>query len=198
MAEKITRLLRQWKDGDDNAVEDLFPLVYNEMKRQARGYLRGERSDHTLQPTALVHEVYLRMVDQDEHSWNDRAHFFAISAITMRRVLVDHARRYASEKRGGGLHRVTLDNIDLADEQKAAQLLDLDDALNRLAEIDERKARVVEMTYFAGLSHREIADVLKVTEKTIQRDWKFAKLWLYRDLKEKGWDTRGADEEEFE
>ncbi len=185
MTQKITRLLQEWKDGDESAVDRLFPLVYAELKRQARNYLNKERSNHTLQPTALVHEVYLRLVKLNETNWDDRSHFYAISAITMRRILVDHAREFAAEKRGGGFQRITLEGLDVANEQKAVQLLDLNEALEKLAKIDERKARVVEMTYFGGLNQTEIAEVLHVTEKTVQRDWKFAKLWLFRELKSK-------------
>lgn len=183
MAHKITRLLQEWKDGDETAIDRLFPLVYNELKRQARNYLNRERSNHTLQPTALVHEVYLRLIKLNETKWDDRSHFYAISAITMRRILVDHAREFSAEKRGGGLLRVTFENLQVANEMKSAQLLDLDEALDKLAKIEARKARVVEMIYFGGLNQKEIAEVLQVTEKTVQRDWTFAKLWLYRELK---------------
>ena len=182
MANEITRLLYEWKEGDETALDRLYPLVYNELRRQARGYLNRERSGHTLQPTALVHEVYLRLLKLDHAKLADRAHFYAIAAITMRRVLVDHAREIAAAKRGGELHRVTFENLAVPIEEKAVDLIELDDALVKLAAIEERKARIVEMTFFAGLSQAEIAEVLGVTEKTVQRDWKFAKLWLYREL----------------
>lgn len=185
MSQDITRMLREWKNGDESAIDRLFPLVYNDLRQQARSYLRSERPDHTLQPTALVHEAYLRMQKLGQTEWESRAHFYAISAIMMRRILVDHARQIAADKRGGGLQRVTLENVMAPVEQKAIDLLELNDALNRLAEIEERKARIVEMIYFGGLSQSEIAEILDITEKTVQRDWKFAKLWLFRELKPK-------------
>lgn len=182
MAQEITQILQDWRKGDESAVDRLFPLVYQELKIQARNYLNKERKNHTLQPTALVNEAYLRMIGINKMNWEDRAHFYALSATTMRRILVDHARKIATDKRGGELQRLTLGNLKIADEQKATDLLDLDDALERLAEMEERKAKVVEMRFFSGLNQKEIAEVLKVTEKTVQRDWKFAKLWLYREL----------------
>ncbi|MEZ5429394.1 MAG: sigma-70 family RNA polymerase sigma factor [Pyrinomonadaceae bacterium] len=185
MAHEITQILQEWRAGDKTAVDRLFPLVYDELKKQARSYLFNERRDHTLQPTALVNEAYLRLVGINQMKWEDRAHFFAFSATTMRRILVDHARKLYSEKRGGQLQRLTLGNLPMADEQKAADLLELDEALTRLAEIDERKEKVVEMRFFAGLNQKEIAEVLQVNEKTVQRDWQFAKLWLYRELTRK-------------
>jgi len=185
MAQEITGLLQEWKNGDGTAVDRLFPLVYDELKRQARNYLNKERANHTLQPTALVHEVYLRLVKLNQMKWEDRAHFYAISATTMRRILVDHAREIAADKRGGAMQRITLENLYTSNEKKATDLLELDEALTKLAEIEERKAQVVEMNFFGGLNQKEIAEVLQVTEKTVQRDWQFAKLWLYRELKQK-------------
>jgi RNA polymerase sigma factor (TIGR02999 family) len=188
MAQNITWLLQEWKNGDETAVDRLFPLVYEELKRQARSYLNRERVDHTLQPTALVHEVYLRLIKLNQIKWENRAHFYAISATTMRRILVDHAREVAAEKRGGDMKQLTLDKVQIAIEQKATDLLELDEALTRLAGIEERKARVIEMNFFGGLNQKEIAEILQVTEKTIQRDLKFAKLWLYRELSQKSGD----------
>jgi RNA polymerase sigma-70 factor, ECF subfamily len=185
MDHEITLFLQEWKNGDETAVNRLFPLVYDELRRRARNYLHQERVGHILQPTALVHEVYLRLVNLNQMKWENRTHFYAISAITMRRVLVDQAREIAADKRGGGLQRITLDNLEISNEQKATDLLELDEALKNLAAIDERKARVVEMRYFGGLNQKEIAEVLQVTEKTVQRDWQFAKIWLYKELKEK-------------
>ena len=185
MAHDITYFLQEWKNGDATAVERLFPLVYEELKRRARSYLNQERSDHTLQPTALVHEVYLRMINLNRIKWEDRAHFYAISATTMRRILVDHARELAAEKRGGEMQRITLDNLKISDEDKLTDLLELNEALTKLAAVEERKARVVEMIFFGGLSQKEIAEVLQITERTVHRDWQFAKLWLYRELKQK-------------
>lgn len=185
MAQEITWLLQEWKNGDESAVDRLFPLVYNELKRQARNHLNNERANHTLQPTALVHEVYMRLVKLNQMQWENRTHFFAMSATTMRRILVDHAREITAAKRGGVMQRVTLENLQISNEEKATDLLELDAALTKLATIEERKVRVVEMSFFGGLNQKEIAEVLQVTEKTVQRDWKLAKLWLYRELKEK-------------
>lgn len=179
---EVTLILRRWREGDDEAAERLFPIVYDELRRLARSYISRERSDHTLQPTALVHEAYMRMVDQSLPSVEDRTHFFALAARVMRQVLVDYARSRNAEKRGGAAHRLSIDDIELSGEQTAGDLLQLNDALNRLETIDERKSRVVDMRFFGGLSEAEIAGVLGVSEKTVRRDWQFAKLWLYREL----------------
>ncbi len=184
-SEDITRLLQEWSDGDQTALTKLMPLVYDELRRLAHRYMAQERSDHTLQTTALVHEAYLRLVGQKDVQWQNRAHFFAVSAQLMRRILVDHAREIAADKRGGAMQRITLENLYTSNEKKATDLLELDEALTKLAEIEERKAQVVEMNFFGGLNQKEIAEVLQVTEKTVQRDWQFAKLWLYRELKQK-------------
>lgn len=185
MTHEITKILQNWREGDKSAVDRLFPVVYNELKKQARVLMSKERGNHTLQPTALVNEAYIRLVGVNQMSWEDRSHFFAFSATTMRRILVEHARKIATEKRGGKMQRLTLDNLQIADGQKATDLLELDEAMMNLAEFDERKAKVVEMIFFGGLNQKEIAGVLDVTEKTVQRDWKFAKLWLYRQLTRK-------------
>lgn len=182
MSHDITLLLKEWKSGDETAIDRLFPLVYGELRQQARNFLRLERGNHTLQPTALVHEAYLRIIKLDHTEWADRSHFFAIAAIMMRRILVDHAREIAAERRGGKYQRITLENLEVPNEKKAIDLLELDQALTKLSAIDPRKTQIVEMIYFAGLDQKEIADVFGVTEKTVQRDWKFAKLWLYREL----------------
>ncbi|MCO6512105.1 MAG: sigma-70 family RNA polymerase sigma factor [Aridibacter famidurans] len=182
MPQEITQILQDWRKGDESAVERLMPVVHAELKRLARSYLSRERAGHTLQPTALVNEAFLRFARINDLDWQDRAHFFAVSATIMRQILVDHARRIATDKRGGGMKRLTLDNLRIANETKAADLLGLEMALEKLAEIDARKVKVVEMKFFSGLKHEEIAEVLGVTEKTIQRDWKIAKLWLYREL----------------
>ena len=178
----VTAILLEWREGNTSASERLFPLVYDELKRQARRCLSRERSDHTLQPTALVHEAYLRMVDQTSPQIENRAHFFAFAARVMRQILVDHAREHKAEKRGGAAQRFSLADIDLLPEQSAADMLELDEALHKLEEIDERKCRVVDMRFFGGLKEHEIAEVLGITEKTVRRDWQFAKLWLYREL----------------
>lgn len=182
MSEDITQVLLEWRAGDETAVDRLFPIVYQELKRLARSYLNRERSGHTLQPTALVNEAYLRLSGINELEWQDRAHFYAVSATIMRRILVDHARKISAQRRGGRMHRLTLDNLNLPNDEKTGDLLELEEALYRLENFDERKARVVEMKFFCDLGHKEIAEVLKVTEKTVQRDWKIAKLWLYREM----------------
>jgi len=182
---EVTQLLHDWQGGDESALERLMPVVHQELKRQARSFLIKERKNHTIQPTELVNEAFLRIVDIDRMKWNDRAHFFAITATTMRRILVDHARKISANKRGGDMHRVTLSNLNVSGDDKSTELLDLDDAMNRLSEIDPRKAKVVEMRFFGGLSQKEIGEVLKVTGKTVQRDWEFAKLWLLRELSSK-------------
>jgi RNA polymerase sigma factor (TIGR02999 family) len=178
----VTALLLDWRDGDRDAPAKLMPLVYDELRRMARAHLRRERPDHTLQPTALVNEVYLRLVDQQCVSWHNRAQFFGLAAQLMRHVLVDYARSRASVKRGGLVHKLSLDEASMAPEEIAVELVALDEALVRLAEIDERKSRVVEMRFFGGLSVEETAEALGVSDKTVMRDWRIAKLWLYREL----------------
>jgi len=178
----VTEILREWRDGDKNAAEKLFPLVYDELKRQARVYLNRERVGHTLQPTALVHEAYLKLVEQTVLTAENRTHFFAIASRLMRQILVDHARGYKSEKRGGAAQRFSIEELDFHPEQSASDLLELNEALEGLEAIDERKCRVVEMRFFGGLNETEIADTLGISEKTVRRDWQFAKLWLYREL----------------
>lgn len=178
----VTEILQNWREGDKGAAEKLFPLVYDELKRQAGNYLRRERVDHTLQPTALVHEAYLRMIDQTVLSAENRSHFFGIASRVMRQILVDHARQHNAEKRGGAAQRFSIEDIDVLPEQSAADLLELDEALQKLEAIDERKCRVVDMRFFGGLKESEIAEILGVTEKTVRRDWQFAKLWLFREL----------------
>ena len=180
----VTTLLRAWRRGDQAAFERLTPLVYGELRRRARHYLHGERPNHTLQPTALVHEVYLRMVTIDQVDWHDRAHFFASAARHMRRILVDSARARRYQKRGGGAIRVTLvDDLALSDEP-GRDLVALDDALVALAEHDERKSRVIELRFFGGLSVEETAEALHVSPATVLRDWKLAKAWLLRELRQ--------------
>jgi RNA polymerase sigma factor (TIGR02999 family) len=176
---EVTRLLVQLTDGDGAAMDELLPLVYAELRRLAASYLRRERSDHTLQPTALVHEAYLRMVDQTQVRWQNRAHFFGVAAQMMRRILVDHARSQHAEKRGGDAQKLSLDeNIDVSGE-RAADLVALDEALSRLAEIDPQKSRVVELRFFGGLSVEETAEVLGVSAPTVKRHWRLAKAWLF-------------------
>ncbi len=179
---EVTEILEKWRGGDKGAAEQLFPLVYDELKRQARNFLWRERSDHTLQPTALVHEAYLKMVDQTNLSAENRSHFFGIASRMMRQILVDHARRHNAEKRGGAAQRFSIEDIDVMPQNAAGDLLELNEALEKLEAIDERKSKVVEMRFFGGMKEAEIAEVLGVTEKTVRRDWQFAKLWLFREL----------------
>jgi RNA polymerase sigma factor (TIGR02999 family) len=179
---EITEILRKWCDGDQSAAEDLFPLVYNELKRQARFYLSRERKEHTLQPTALVHEAYLRLVGQTVLRAENRSHFYAIASRLMRQILVDHARQRNAAKRGGAEQRFSLHEVDELPDLMAGDLLLLDDALKRLEALDKRKSDVVDMRFFGGMKEAEIAAVLGVAEKTVQRDWQFAKLWLFREL----------------
>jgi len=181
---EVTQILHEWSDGDSNAPARLMPFVYDELRRQARNYLARERGSHTLQPTALVHEAYLRLVDQTRISWQNRAHFYGMAANMMRRILVDHARAHATEKRGGAAVRLSIEDVQIPLEQRAADFVALDEALEELAKFDERKARIVEMRFFGGLTDEEIAEVLGVTTRTVWRDWKTARLWLFRELSE--------------
>lgn len=184
MAEKdeITALLVRWRGGDEAAFERLMPLVYDELRRLAERHMRAERPDHTLQATALVHEAYVRLIGI-EADWQDRAHFLSLAARLMRRVLVDHAKAAHRQKRGGGAKKLSLDDVALVSPQPSSDLLDLDDALNRLAEIDERKARAVELHYFAGLTYDETAEVLGVSPATVDRDLRMARAWLYAEVR---------------
>ncbi len=182
VSESVTQLLIEISNGDRVAVDLLLPVIYDELRKLAANYLRRERPDHTLQPTALVHEAYLRLVDQTRVTWQNRAHFFGIAAQIMRRLLVDHARRHNAEKRGQDFQKLSLDeNIDRAVE-RSTELIALDDALKALAAFDPQKARVVELRYFGGLSVEETADVLGVTATTVKRHWRFAKAWLLGEM----------------
>jgi len=177
----VTRLLAQWADGDAQAMEELLPLVYGELRRLARSYLQRENPGHTLQSTALVHEAYLRLVEQDV-SWQSRAHFFGIAAQMMRRILVDHARAKNAEKRGDGACRVTLDEDLLSTESCDLNVLALDRALTKLAELDKQQSQIVEMRFFAGLSIEDTSEILKISPATVKRDWAMAKAWLHREM----------------
>jgi RNA polymerase sigma-70 factor, ECF subfamily len=177
----VSALLHAWSAGDAAALDRLTPLVYDELRRVARRYMRRERGGHSLQTTALVNEAYLRLVDIRRMQWHDRAHFFAVAAQLMRRILVDYARRH-NLKRGGGLVQVSLHDADLVDPGRDLDVVMLDRAMNSLAEIDPRKARIVEMRFFGGLSVEETAEVLGISAITVKRDWRAAKLWLYREL----------------
>ena len=178
----ITGLLLRWSDGDRDALEDLLPLVERELHHLAHYYMRRERGDHTLQTTALINETFLRLVDQTRVRWQNRAHFFGIAAQLMRRVLLNYARDQRRQKRGGGAFHVSLSVADAVAEEQSAELLALDEALQRLAAFDERKSRVVELRYFGGLSNDETAEVLKVSVVTVIRDWNMARAWLAREL----------------
>jgi RNA polymerase sigma-70 factor, ECF subfamily len=181
-SQNVTKLLLAWGKGEDAALEKFTPLVYQELRRMARRYMYGERHGHTLQATALVNEAYLKLVDCRQVRWQDRAHFFAVSAQLMRRVLVDFARSRKYQKRGGGNPNVTLDEALIPAPQKGRDILALDNALQALTVQDERKARVVELRFFGGLSVEETAEVLKVSPETILRDWRLAKAWLAREM----------------
>ncbi|MCG3159879.1 MAG: hypothetical protein JMDDDDMK_00904 [Acidobacteria bacterium] len=182
MKQEVTKLLRAWRAGDQTALDRLLPLVYDELRRLAGHYLRGERDGHTLQSSALVHEAYLLLVEQDQIDWQSRAHFFGVAAQVMRRVLVDYARARNRDKRGGKLARVSLDEVATLAEEQAAEMVALDEALEKLARLDPRKSRVVELRFFGGLSESETAEVLGVSEPTVVRDWRAAKAWLRREL----------------
>jgi RNA polymerase sigma factor (TIGR02999 family) len=179
---QVTGLIRRWSGGDAQALEQLVPIVYNELQRLAHYYLRSERDGHTLQTTALVHEVYLRLCSQEEPQCENRVHFFAIAARMMRRILVDYSRRHGAEKRGDGAVRVPLEEALTVPTPERFDLIALDSALEQLAAFDARKCQVVEMRFFAGMPAREIAAVLSTTEATVRRDWIIAKGWLYRYL----------------
>ena len=176
---QVTQLLLDWSNGDAAAFDELLPFVHEELIRLARRYMRRERVDHTLQTTALVNEAYLRLVDQSSVHWQGRAHFFAIAARTMRRILVDYARTRGYSKRGGDVVRVSLDETAVLSSTPNSDVVAIDEALRELAAIDERKSHIVELRFFGGLSIEETADVLNISPTTVQREWRFAKAWLY-------------------
>ena len=178
----VTELLLAWSEGSESALEQLIPLVENELRRLARLYMRREGPGHTLQTTALVNEAYLRIVRQKDSKWQGRAHFFAVSAQSMRRVLVDMAREKHAQRRGSGLEPLSLDEALVFSESRAAELLALDDALRELAQLDERKSRIVDLRFFGGLSVEDTAEVLKISADTVLREWKRAKAWLHAEL----------------
>ena len=179
---QITQLLAEWSDGNQSALDELYPLVYEELHRLARRYMSRERKGHTLQTTALINEAYVRLVDQKNVHWANRSHFFAISAQIMRRILIDHARRHAYAKRGGGAQQVSLEEVAVVAREQSAEIIRLDEALKILAKMDPRRCHVVELRYFGGLSNEEIAGVLKVSENTVTRDWNLARAWLHQQL----------------
>jgi RNA polymerase sigma factor (TIGR02999 family) len=186
-SQEITQLLLAWSDGDQAALEKLTPLVYAELRRLAKGYMFGERPGHTLQTTALINEAYMRLIDWKNVRWQGRAHFFGVAAQVMRRILVDFARARHYAKRGGAAQQVSLDEAVTIHEDRSAELIALDEALKSLAEIDPRKSQVVELRFFGGLNAKETAEALKVSQRTVEREWNSARAWLYREL-------RGKDE----
>lgn len=179
---QVTQLLLDWSDGDNEALNRLIPLVYQELKRMARYYMRRERGDHTLQTSALVNEAYIRLVDYRKMRWQDRAHFLAVAAQAMRRILVEHARARTRDKRGGEARKVSLDEAATLADGKAADMVALDEALNGLAEFDPRKSQIVELRYFGGLNIEETAEVIGVSPATVKREWNTARIWLHREI----------------
>ena len=180
---EVTGLLRAWGRGDEYALQKLMPLVYDQLHAAARRYMAGERAGHTLQTTALIHETYLRLIDIRQVEWQDRAHFLAVCARLMRRILIDFARSRGYQKRGGAALHVNFDEQLVVSAEPDINLVVLDDALNRLAQVDERKSKVVELRFFGGLDVKETAEVMKVSADTVMRDWKLAKVWLLRELR---------------
>ena len=183
---EVTQLLQQWGEGRQEALDRLLPEIYAELRKLASSYLRRERRDHTLQPTALVHEAFLKLVDQRAVRWQNRAHFFGIAAQAMRRILVDHARAHAADKRGAGAEKVSLDDSDFAGVMPNIDILALDEALTRLATFDLQQSRVVELRFFGGLTMEETAEVLHISPATVGREWTMAKAWLFAELGPRG------------
>jgi RNA polymerase sigma factor (TIGR02999 family) len=180
--QEVTQLLADWSHGDTAALAELTPLVYEELRRLAHHFMEGQRPEHTLQTTALVNEAYLRLADQTDPRWQNRAHFFAVAARAMRQILVNYARSSRAQKRGGGALKVELDEGAIVSPEQSKAIVDLHEALERLGTLDSRKARVVELKYFGGLNHDEIAEVMKISTVTVRRDWVFAKAWLHNEL----------------
>jgi RNA polymerase sigma factor (TIGR02999 family) len=194
VANNVTRLLGQLRNGNEDAVAQLVPLLYGELRRMAGAYLRIERRNHTLQPTALVHEAYLRLVGQRDVQWQNRQHFFGIAAQVMRRILVDHARGHEAVKRGGAVPKVSLEEAILSSRERSPELLALDEALTRLATLDPQQARIIELRFFGGLTVEETAEVLSISPATVKRDWNMAKAWLTREVrKEKSGEGREVE-----
>src|SRR6266511_3609091 len=180
---EVTQLLIDWSNGRQDAVEPLFPLVYEELRRLAHRYMRRECPGHKLQTTAVVHGAYLRLIDQKHVQWQNRAHFFAIASQMMRRILITHAQSHAYAKRGGGTLKVSLDEVAVLSPERATELIALDEALKSLTAIDPRRSQVVELRFFGGMDNEEIAEVLKISPNTVTRDWNVAKAWLYREMR---------------
>ena len=181
---QVTQLLLDWGNGHKAALDKLVPVVYQELRRLAAYYMRRERPGHTLQTSALVNEAYMRLVDYSQMRWQSRAHFFAVAAQAMRRILVEHARKRHFAKRGGGAFKVSFDEAAIVSQEQASDLVALDDALTSLEAMDQRKARIVELRYIGGLNIEETAEVLAISPATVQREWRAAKAWLYREIKE--------------
>jgi RNA polymerase sigma-70 factor (ECF subfamily) len=180
--DNLTELLVEWREGDKAALDRLTPLVYDELRRIAHRYVQRERDGHTLQTTALVNEAYLRLAGQQKVDWQNRAHFFAVTAQVMRHILIDHARRRRYAKHGGDARQVSLEDATVMSQERAAELIALDEALDELAKLDQRKSRVVELRYFGGLSLEETAEALEISLMTVRRDWRAAKAWLYKKV----------------
>jgi len=183
--EAVTALLKQWSDGSKEALDRLMPVVYSQLRKLAAHSLRSERPDHTLRATELVHEAYLRLIDSDI-PWQNRVHFYAVAAKVLRHILVDHAKAHRREKRGGDAERIPLDEALIVGPETSSEVVELDEALKRLALNDERKSQVVELTFFGGMTHEEIAAVLQISPKTVQRELRVAKAWLHRELRADG------------
>lgn len=181
---EITQILHAWNSGDLDAKERLLPYVYDELKRQARVLMSRERRNHTLQPTALVHEAFVRISEQTGIDWKDRSHFYGIASRLMRQILVDHARAHAAGKRGANVIHFSVDDVQIPVEERAASILAIDEVLDRLAKLDEQQAKIVEMRFFGGMTNGEIAESLDISQRTVSRDWETARLWLYRELKQ--------------
>ena len=181
-SETVTQLLQDWSQGNQQALEELLPLIYDELRRLAHNFLYSERPGHTLQTTALAHEAYLKLIDQKSVHWQNRAHFFAIAAQAMRRILIDSARRHAAQKRGGAAEKVSLAEVANISTGSPTDLLALDHALNRLAALDQDQSRIIELRYFGGLTIEETAEVMKSSPATVKREWQMARAWLYQEL----------------
>ena len=186
LPDEVTQLLINWSQGDKAALEKLVPLVHSELRRLARRYLGREHPGHTLQTSALINEAYIRLIDQESVQWQNRAHFFAVAAQVMRHILVDHARAHLYAKRGGGAHKVPLDEVEAKTGQRAAELVALDDALSTLGNLDSRKSQIIELRFFGGLTIEETAEAMHISPKTVTREWRSAKAWLHREMSKSG------------
>ena len=182
---EITQILQDWNDGNADAKDRLLPFVYDELRRQARNLMSRERANHTLQPTALVHEAFMRLLEQSGIDWQNRSHFYGIASRLMRQILVDHARLHAAEKRGNNQIHFSIEDVQIPVEERADSILILNEILDKLAEFDEQQAKIVEMRFFGGMSNAEIAEALEISERTVGREWQSAKLWLFRELNRK-------------